>query len=659
MQHVRQLLVAIALLFFSSGLVFSQASYCGICHKSNSVAPDSNYTTWLGHPHAHSQINAPELAGDVGHTPEEQIADEDCISCHSPRAVTANGGMNEAEALGYFYTTATESGVSDDGKAYDAGDFYPGTVNQHESEWPNIDCQTCHDYSSTASSMSGVKLSLFDSHYVDPTTGEQGVRKPVNLPHELCGSCHGSLHTANQGTDDSFAGGSYYEWSLWAANNPTAVGNWKGTNHLLTDGWNFSKHSKTQNDAASELAEERAGETPEDVINGSDPENCIACHGPTAVEANGGMTEVQALNYFFTTTDGKFTASTTIQHEEEWPNDDCIACHDPHTKELAYYNSSTKKHEPMASSEELCGQCHGTLRFPDTDHLSYNIMQGTGAIGVSDEKTMPGVTCVDCHMAQDNTTWPGEHHFNQYMTHGHTWQVIVNGGDKSHHPENHPGWTGWSMGAIAGDMADYGDGAGNGDAPHVASCTTCHTDMDASLVRSKVASMQDEFANLDSIANVKVADAVTFLEGSSDATKLQMLEDAQFNLAFAEGDESGGVHNHNYTKAILNNVIEKANDIVTGVSENPGTIKEFALYQNYPNPFNPTTTIEYAIPRTAKVELKVYDILGNEIITLVSKEQPTGNYMVQFDGANLSSGIYVYKITAGNFAAAKKLILMK
>ncbi len=656
MQHARQLLIVIILLFFSSGFVFSQASYCGLCHTGN-VAPDSNYTTWLGHPHATSQKNAPELAGDIGHSPAEQIADEDCISCHSPRAVTANGGMNEAEALGYFYTTATEPGTAD-GKSYDIGDFYPGTVNQHESEWPNIDCQTCHDYSSTATSMSGLKLSLFDSHYVDSTSGEQGVRKPVNFPHELCGQCHGSLHIENQGTDDTFPGGGYYEWSIWAAQNPASAGNWKGTNHLLTDGWKFSKHSKTQSDAADELGGERAGQTPNEVVNGSDPEICVACHAPTAVEANGGMSEAEAMDYFFTTTDGKFTDSTAVQHADEWPNVDCIACHDPHTKELAYYNSSTKQHVPMASAEELCGQCHGTLRFPDTDHLSYDIMQGTGGIGVSDEKTMPGATCVDCHMAEDRTTWPGEHHFNQYMTHGHTWQVIVNGGDKSHHPENHPGWTGWSMGAIAGDMADYGDGAGNGDAPHVASCTTCHTYMDAALVRSTVKSMQDEFANLDSIANENIAAAEAFLAGSSDSAKIHMLEDAQFNLAFAEGDESGGVHNHNYTTALLNDVIEKSS-IITGVNDNLPIIKEFALYQNYPNPFNPTSTISYSIPVNADVNLTVYDLLGNKIITLVNKPQTTGTYRTVFDASDLSSGVYFYKITAGKFVATKKLLLLK
>ncbi len=644
---------------FIPGLLYSQ-NRCALCHSGG---VDNNYTTWLLTNHANTQKNAPELAGDIGHSPVEQIADEDCISCHGPKSVSANGGMTEAEALGYFYTTATESGIAPNGKPYDVGDFYPGTVNQHQSEWPNINCQTCHDYDTTATSMPSLKLALFDSHYINPVTGKQGVEKPVNLPHELCGQCHGSLHPANQLTDDTFLGGNYYEWSKWAAQNPTTAGNWKGTNHLDEDGWKFSKHSNTQDDAAVELSEARVGQTPDDLINGSDPENCIGCHAPTAVETNGGMSEVDALNYFFTTTDGKFTANTIGKNTSEWPNVDCVSCHDPHNGQLSYYNSATKKHVPMSSSDELCGQCHGNLRFPATDHLSYNIIQGTGGMGVQDQKTMPGATCVNCHMAEDITTWPGEHHFNQYMTHGHTWQVIVNGGDKSHHPENHPEWTGWSMGAIAGDMADHGDGAGNGDAPHVASCTTCHSYMNADVVRLNVKSMQDEFAKLDSIANLKVADAENFLTGSSDSVKIHMLQEAQFNLAFAEGDESGGVHNPKYTKALLNDAISKANLIVTGVSNDMIRPLVFNLSQNYPNPFNPSTEINFTIPHNGYVTLKIYDLLGRELAVLVNEYKNEGIYSVDFnDGINvkgLSSGVYIYQLKEDKFIQTKKMVLLK
>ena len=99
---------------------------------------------------------------------------------------------------------------------------------------------------------------------------------------------------------------------------------------------------------------------------------------------------------------------------------------------------------------------------------------------------------------------------------------------------------------------------------------------------------------------------------------------------------------------------------------------KFVLFQNYPNPFNPTTTIKYSIPSvetrhasSLHVLLKVYDILGNEVATLVNEEQPPGNYSVTFDvshteqGGSMASGIYFYKLNAGNFTQTKKFLLMK
>ncbi len=86
---------------------------------------------------------------------------------------------------------------------------------------------------------------------------------------------------------------------------------------------------------------------------------------------------------------------------------------------------------------------------------------------------------------------------------------------------------------------------------------------------------------------------------------------------------------------------------------------EYLLFQNYPNPFNPSTKIYYALPELSHLSLKIYDVLGNEIATLVNEEKPAGSYEVQFNGSALSSGIYFYTLRAGNFSSTKKLILMK
>ena len=85
----------------------------------------------------------------------------------------------------------------------------------------------------------------------------------------------------------------------------------------------------------------------------------------------------------------------------------------------------------------------------------------------------------------------------------------------------------------------------------------------------------------------------------------------------------------------------------------------FSLNQNYPNPFNPTTTISFSIPTSEFVTLKVFDVLGNEVATLVNEEKSNGIYKVDFNASNLSSGIYFYTLKAGRFLETKKLILMK
>jgi len=106
--------------------------------------------------------------------------------------------------------------------------------------------------------------------------------------------------------------------------------------------------------------------------------------------------------------------------------------------------------------------------------------------------------------------------------------------------------------------------------------------------------------------------------------------------------------------------IETATDIENANDNLP---TEFVLEQNYPNPFNPTTTIKYSIPVGNKnihsVHLKVYNVLGKEITTLVNKEQSAGNYSVVFDAKDLPSGVYIYSIKAGVFTSSKKFVLMK
>jgi hypothetical protein len=97
----------------------------------------------------------------------------------------------------------------------------------------------------------------------------------------------------------------------------------------------------------------------------------------------------------------------------------------------------------------------------------------------------------------------------------------------------------------------------------------------------------------------------------------------------------------------------------TSVNEQYQIPSAFVLYQNYPNPFNPSTTIEFTLPKSEFVELKIYNILGKEVSTLVSNKLNQGSHTYQFDGKNLASGVYYYQLVAGNFHQVKKMILIK
>lgn len=98
---------------------------------------------------------------------------------------------------------------------------------------------------------------------------------------------------------------------------------------------------------------------------------------------------------------------------------------------------------------------------------------------------------------------------------------------------------------------------------------------------------------------------------------------------------------------------------ITGIEENSSKPSSFKLFDNYPNPFNPTTTISYSIPSQSSVSLKVYDILGNEVASLVDGEKPAGSYKVKFDASSLTSGTYFYTLSTDNFKSTRKMILTK
>lgn len=119
--------------------------------------------------------------------------------------------------------------------------------------------------------------------------------------------------------------------------------------------------------------------------------------------------------------------------------------------------------------------------------------------------------------------------------------------------------------------------------------------------------------------------------------------------------------NFGWTVGERGTILHTTNGGVSFVEEEQidGILTEYNLSNNFPNPFNPSTKIKYSIPQSSQVVVKVFDILGYEIATLIDEEKSAGVYRADFTGANLTSGIYFYKLQARDFVETKKMLLLK
>ncbi len=134
-----------------------------------------------------------------------------------------------------------------------------------------------------------------------------------------------------------------------------------------------------------------------------------------------------------------------------------------------------------------------------------------------------------------------------------------------------------------------------------------------------------------------------------------------YSLVSAYRSPTGDPNNSTYwIKSGAINGSPNANDVVSNINQiNNDVPTQFSLEQNYPNPFNPSTIIRYSIPVEGKVKIKIFDILGREVSTLLDRNHKAGNYSIEFDGSNLSSGIYFYRLRCGNFIETMKMIFLR
>jgi hypothetical protein len=150
--------------------------------------------------------------------------------------------------------------------------------------------------------------------------------------------------------------------------------------------------------------------------------------------------------------------------------------------------------------------------------------------------------------------------------------------------------------------------------------------------------------------------------GYEDTTQIQVTSDIyefskKFGFKFKARYNTLDEIEHQLSGCIISGVTY--GELLVSVENETESPKEFSLFQNYPNPFNPSTNFRYSIPTQSFVIIRVYDILGNEIETLVNEERASGTYEITWYAESLPSGIYFYRIQAGSFVETKKMVLLR
>jgi hypothetical protein len=380
-------------------------------------------------------------------------------------------------------------------------------------------------------------------------------------------------------------------------------------------------------------------------------QNCARCHdGQAYVNFTKGMTT--------NTTAGGYESinHTTIT---------CQTCHDPHSAGLrkAPASSDTLSNGFNYSgfnlgSSAICFDCHKFRRdgegYVPTNNMSSH--WGPHYAGVADVLLGEGAytfgmeingdhahqyiqnTCVGCHMAPT----PDVDHVARDKVGMHTWELSYE---------------------LDGGRFD-----------NTAGCVSCHgpiTSFDQLLgtmdydMNGVIEPFMTEVAGLlDRLAMALPPYGSTEINRTSIATDPDSLnlKGAFFNYLFVRNGKSLGVHNPKYVIRILQASISQ----LTGVEFEPieGIPAIFSLDQNYPNPFNPSTQIRFTIPEHNNVTLEVFDVTGRKVATLLNEERGAGRYTVVWDGRNasgqsVSSGMYLYRITAGSFEETKRMVFVK
>jgi predicted CXXCH cytochrome family protein len=339
----------------------------------------------------------------------------------------------------------------------------------------------------------------------------------------------------------------------------------------------------------------------------------------------------------------------------------CATCHDPHSAEnpnqLRTMTAKLSDGEDIngAGKGAICMNCHKarqdavaytndylnklSTHYGPHDGPQADILSGKNAVTFGQNiYTSPHLAattdaCVRCHMYPATTDSLG----NVVLVGSHSFSMSKDGVDNVAACVDCHG----NFGPEFSDKRCYINGTADLDGDGVAN--GLQVEIQGLLDQLKARLPQDEEGN------------VSITDSSVTLTEAQ----AAYDYFMVENDRSLGVHNPQFVFGILKASIEALGGTVAVDYAKNTAPQDFTLSQNYPNPFNPATTIQYTIPAGSNVKIVVYDALGEQIAVLVDGFQNAGTHTTNFNAANLASGIYFYRMEAGNFVKVNKMLLLK
>jgi len=325
-----------------------------------------------------------------------------------------------------------------------------------------------------------------------------------------------------------------------------------------------------------------------------------------------------AQDYIAFKTDSANYNGTTFVPEGIQADLTCVTCHDPHGND-----NPGNLREPITGDHVICDDCHtvetDTVDVNETPHhTTSEVLSGSPLFGYQ---------------------YPGQSYQNSAHTFVATERCVNCHVFMTPFSDPNPAGTGHTF---------Y---------PRVEACASCHGDYyavvdtsnhDARFDYRGIQSRIDSLITVlhDELAMATPADSQTFA-----------FKAAAYNLHAIEAEGSRGIHNTKLVQALLEDAITDFTP--TGIEPLKIIPLAYSLGQNYPNPFNPVTNIDFSIIKAGKVTIKVFDILGRSVATIVDERMDAGSYTAKFDAALLASGIYIYRINTDKFVDFKKMVLLK